>query len=257
MNMIKSILFPLYQKVFGGKGYHRKKYPPKKAWNPLHQKREQGAKAVPDKIESRSLDLLSSYKSDKGIELGNYIDPIDILEYLGYDIDYVRGKYPSKGESAVYGALDTDRKVVEINHDVSFNEGMENFTLAHEIGHIILHTDGKKQNRSGNTCSIIDNDQRSSDEEDADRFAAYLLMPTENIKQVFKRVQGRPLYLKKKPSFFLLKKGSRRKSAIVFADKIIKEGGFTNVSKLAMVNRLIGMGLIRGLRYQKNKESKS
>ena len=33
---------------------------------------------------------------------------------------------------------------------------------------------------------------------------------------------------------------------------MIEAGNFTNVSKLAMVNRLIGMGLIKGLQYQKN-----
>jgi len=254
MKIIKSILFPLYQKLFGGKGYHRKKYPPNKLWNPLHQKRESGANTIlPDKIESKSLDLLKSYSLEKGKELGNYIDPIDILEHLGYNIKYVNGKYPSKGESAVYGALYKERKVVEINHDISFNEGMENFTVAHEIGHIILHAEEADQNRNKKTCSLTDNDQRSSVEKEADKFAAYLLMPTEKIKKVFNRVHGRPLYLKKKQPFYLLKKGSRRKSAIVFADKIIKEGGFTNVSKLAMVNRLISMGLIKGLPYQPNK----
>ena len=244
MRIIKSLLFPLYQKIFGGRGYHRKKYPAKEPWNPLHQKRKPAAKGFPGKIESKSLDLLSSYSLEKGRELGNDIDSIDILEYLGYDIDYVKGKYPSKGESAVYGALNTDRKFVEINQDVPFNNGMENFTIAHEIGHIILH--------STKTCSLTDNDQRSSIEKEADKFAAYLLMPTEKIKKVFNRVHGRPLYLKKKQPFYLIKKGARRKSALAFADKIIKEGGFTNVSKLAMVNRLIGMGLIKGLKYQKN-----
>ena len=50
---------------------------------------------------------------------------------------------------------------------------------------------------------------------------------------------------------------SRRTNAINFAREIIDTGKFTNVSKLAMVNRLIGMGLIKGLRYQKNRVSKN
>ena len=31
------------------------------------------------------------------------------------------------------------KKLVEVNADISFNKGMENFTIAHEIGHIELH----------------------------------------------------------------------------------------------------------------------
>ena len=79
MRIIKSLLFPLYQKIFGGRGYHRKKYPAKKPWNPLHQKRKPVTKRFPDKIESKSLNLLNSYSSDRGVALDNYIDPIDIL----------------------------------------------------------------------------------------------------------------------------------------------------------------------------------
>ena len=45
---------------------------------------------------------------------------------------------------------------------------------------------------------------------------------------------------------------TKRKRALEFAGKMIQAGNFTNVSKLAMVNRLIGMGLIKGLPYQKN-----
>lgn len=253
MNMIKSFLYLLYRKILGDRGYNRKNYSPKKDLNQLHQKSGKWIKSKPDRIESKSLDLLNSYSSDRGVALDNYIDPIDILEYLGYDIDYVQGKYSSSGENVVYGALHVDQKVVEINNDVSFNEGMENFTVAHEIGHIVLHADGTDQNQNEKTCSLSINENRSSIEKEADKFAGYLLMPTEKIIKAFKKVHRGPLYLKKNILVYLLKKDTPRKAAIVFANKVIKEGGFTNVSKLAMVNRLIGMGLIKGLPYQSNK----
>jgi hypothetical protein len=46
------------------------------------------------------------------------------------------------------------------------------------------------------------------------------------------------------------KKRSRKKRAIFIANKIRKIGGFENVSKLAFLNRLIGMNLIKGISYQ-------
>ena len=156
MRIIKSILFPLYQKIFGGKGYNRKKYLPKKPWNPLHQKRKPASKRFPGKIESKSLDLLSSYSLEKGTELGNDIDSIDILEYLGYDIDYVKGKYPSKGESAVYGTLNTDRKFVEINQDVPFNNGIS--ITAEKLG-LRNSSDGSLSIRSIKGLQIVNGGQ--------------------------------------------------------------------------------------------------
>ena len=47
---------------------------------------------------------------------------------------------------------------------------------------------------------------------------------------------------------------SKRYKAMGVASNVLESGNFNNVSKLAMVNRLIGIGLIKGLSFQKNKQ---
>ena len=39
-------------------------------------------------IESKSLDLLESYGRDRNIKAVPPVDPIDIIEHLGYDVVY-------------------------------------------------------------------------------------------------------------------------------------------------------------------------
>ena len=41
-----------------------------------------------------------------------------------------------------------------------------------------------------------------------------------------------------------------KNKAFYFASKILQRGKFENVSKTAMVNRLITMGLLKGIPYQ-------
>ena len=198
-------------------------------------------------IEQKAEQLIINYSVSKGEKALAPIDPIDVIEFLGYSVEYVDGKY----DSSIYGALVPQANTVEINNDVSFNEGMENFTLAHEIGHIILHLSeiGDEKNSA---CDIGTSNSTDSKETEADKFASFLLMPTQMMKDAFYMLRKKPLYLKKNFILGFVFKKTKRKRALEFAGKMIQVGNFTNVSKLAMVNRLIGMGLIKGLPYQKN-----
>ena len=121
------------------------------------------------------------------------------------------------------------------------------FTAAHELGHLILHTNENKK------CKEIDNYPKEDKniEMEADLFASFLLMPTGNVKEAFLKVRKSPLKMTDHRFFGLIKKRrSRKERAIYIANKIRKIGGFENVSKLAFLNRLIGMNLIKGIPYQ-------
>jgi len=208
-------------------------------------------------IESKSLSLLESYTRDRNTNVTPPIDPIDIIEYLGYDVKYCNdGIYEDKN---ILGGLNINKKHVEVNEKANTHEGRENFTLAHEIGHILLHSENISLNNNEKLCRTeagVDINTPNQLEWEADKFAAFLLMPTKNVKKTFSDIRNTPLNLKRNILIEFFSKTSRRTNAIKFSREIIDAGKFNNVSKLAMVNRLIGMGLIRGLRYQKNKGSK-
>ena len=73
------------------------------------------------------------------------------------------------------------------------------------------------------------------------------------MKIAFFTLRKKPIKMTDHRFFGLLKKKrSKRERALFVSDKIRVQGGFDNVSKLAFLNRLIGMGLGRGISYQKN-----
>ena len=210
-------------------------------------------------IEQKSLNLLERYSKDTAKKVQLPIPVLDMIEYLGYDIDF-RSFDKSDNSEETLGETYIEEKIVVINEDLpEKQEGRMHFTAAHEIGHIILHAPLKVQ-----TPNILcrkedgfDGTNNKTLERQADKFAAFLLMPTADVKESFYCTRNKPLNLKRNFLIEYFSKISRRTNAINFAREIIDAGKFTNVSKLAMVNRLIGMGLIRGLRYQKNKVSKA
>ena len=127
---------------------------------------------------------------------------------------------------------------------------MENFTIAHELGHIVLHVPKMDKDK----MTECDFDSISKDnllEKEADIFAACLLMPDANVKKAFYQLRNSRLFLRDNFIFRLIGRGSKRKRALNFASRVIRQGNF-KVSKYAMINRLIGLGLIKGLQYQKN-----
>ena len=209
-------------------------------------------------IEKETKKLLNDFIDEKNEKLSAPIPVFDIIEYLGYDVDFRKdGVYKDKD---VLGGTLIDKKIVEINENLSEHDGRMHFTAAHEVGHIILHVPLYKQN---NNKDISDNriisrkdagfegNKKEPEEWQADKFAAFLLMPSALIKKAFFKNFKRPINVRKKSirDFFL------RKPAFIkgyqISEKIIRTGRFNNVSKMAMLNRLIGMGLVKGLSYQK------
>ena len=132
------------------------------------------------------------------------------------------------------------------------NEGRLCFTFAHETGHWMLHREYIDQAcRTGTDdafifCRVIDAKQKI--EWQADYFASCLLMPKEAVKSAFYKCYGSgPLTLYNIKSAF--------SGPICFdpcvenwpkiADMVKEAGGFSNVSKQAMIIRLQDLGLVR------------
>ena len=95
-------------------------------------------------------------------------------------------------------------------------------------------------------------DKKDPQEWQADKFAAFLLMPTAIVKRAFFRIRKRPVNVKKKNILEIFFPRSPKGKAYRLAVDVIRKGKFENVSKMAMVNRLIGLGLIKQLPFQKS-----
>jgi Zn-dependent peptidase ImmA (M78 family) len=217
-------------------------------------------------IEDASIQLLKDYHSNTGESIKAPIPVFEMIEYLGYDVDFRNdGIYK---DSNILGGLRIKEKKVEINENLEGQEGRMNFTAAHEVGHIVLHVPllGEDDNNellelnydAGNNILCrkdegFEDEKKEPQEWQADKFAAFMLMPTDKVRSVFFRIFKRPINVKRKRLLELIFPRSPIFKAYKIAEKIIKTGSFDNVSKMAMLNRLIGMKLVNGLSYQKSK----
>ena len=210
-------------------------------------------------IEKESKKLLGDFSNKTGHKLSAPIPVFDIIEYLGYDVDFRKdGIYEDKN---LLGGTIIDQKTIEINENLSDHEGRMNFTAAHEVGHIILHVPfyNEKHGKDVSEHKIIsrkdggfEGTKKEPEEWQADKFAAFLLMPSELIKKAFFKNYKRPVNVRKRRLLEIFFPKPAFVKGYAIAKEIIRAGKFDNVSKMAMLNRLIGMRLVKGLSYQKS-----
>ena len=200
---------------------------------------------APDEVEKLADGLNHTYCADLSRPLTLPIPIEDIAEhYLGYSIDFVDDGLFSDPE--ILGGIDFEENKIYVNASVEDHDGRYCFTIAHEIGHHVLHRDAYLQNNGDGEREILCRDARNKPqiEVEADRFAAALLMPSEAVQKVIGNVK------------------SKRRVATIgqargLASNVIKEGKFDNVSNTAMVNRLIDLGIIsNSIGYQAGVYSK-
>lgn len=124
----------------------------------------------------------------QGIAPSNPIDILDptlALKLIGYDceVEETLGQFYSDGKMVeVAGIINGPSKEVHISRQ--FPHNVRSFTLAHELGHAILHEPGimhRDRALDGETLS------RDPFELEADKFATFFLMPRKLICATFKR----------------------------------------------------------------------
>ena len=210
-------------------------------------------------IEKESAKLLESFCKDKGQKIAAPVPVFDIIEHLGYDVDFRKdGIYEDKN---LLGGTLIDQKTIEINENLIDHEGRMHFTAAHEVGHIVLHVPfyNEKHGKDISEDKIIsrkdcgfEGTKKEPEELQADKFAAYLLMPSALIKKAFYNNYNRPVNVRRKSILQIFFPKPAFVKGYRIAEEVIRDGKFDNVSKMAMLNRLIGMRLVKGLSYQKS-----
>lgn len=119
-------------------------------------------------IDAKTVDILTEVFGDtEEIEV-----PIDLTKVLEkYNIALEYGKFPSQDIS---GAFDRSTNRIYISEDDIYHR--QAFTLAHELGHIILHADKDKEIFYRYQTLNLEKED-GIEETEANWFAASLLMP--------------------------------------------------------------------------------
>lgn len=128
------------------------------------------------------------WKKNVPVDHIQILDPKEILEVLGYQVNQFPMLGQDRNQGTVYevaGIIDKQNKTVSISE--KFGPEVRKFTIAHELGHLIFH---KKQvlHRDMALDGSLSTTSRPLEEVQADKFAAYFLMPRNQVLSVFQEI---------------------------------------------------------------------
>lgn len=207
-----------------------------------------------DRIADMALGLVGDYQAMVGCKIRPPIPVEDIIErYLEVNLSF-EDLEEKLGMEDVLGATYIESRRIRINERLleDRSEGRLLFTCAHEAGHWVLHRPfidfavRPGQHIDAIICRI--RNARQPIEWQADYFAACLLMPEREVRDAFRKACGTEhLVLENIKSSF--------GTTAIYIDPCVENwhfiaamvceaGGFTNVSKQAMVIRLQELGLL-------------
>jgi len=193
-------------------------------------------------IECAAEELIEAYEDNMGKRVRAPIPVESIAEHhLGYQIDITdEGLF---SDPNYLGGIVFDEQVIRVNASVEAHEGRYNFTIAHEIGHHVLHRQHFLEHRDTADPGIMCREVSAKPlvERQADQFASALLMPADLVRKAIESLPG-------------VATGEISVKALrVLASQVNKAGQFSNVSNTAMCNRVITLGYARGMDYQTGK----
>ena len=198
-------------------------------------------------IEQAANDLLSDYQN-KFSWVPQCPIPVERIaeKHLGYRIEITDDDIYKDAE--ILGGIVFDDKIIQINGSIENHDGRYSFTIAHELGHHCLHKElfqKLSMDSDEHTKMCRETGEKPLTEQQADTFASYLLMPTKFVNKGYIKAFG--------DTNEVFDIGYKKRHMLgSIASRVIESGGFDNVSLTAMTNRLIGMGLITGVSYQKS-----
>ena len=183
-----------------------------------------------DLIEEAAEGLLERYREFSGKNISPV--PVEsIAEHLlGYTLEITdEGLF---SDPNFLGGISFETNTIFVNASVEGHEGRYTFTVAHEIGHHVLHKD-LYESQVADQSQILCREQKRKPliERQADRFAAALMMPRVTLLKC-DAVSKQRRVPKTLPQ------------AVDLANSIKAECGFSNVSLSALVNRLKDLSLI-------------
>jgi Zn-dependent peptidase ImmA (M78 family) len=201
-------------------------------------------------IAQKATDVIQNFQSLAKYEVKPPIPVDDIIErYLGVRLLY-DDLEKIFGSRDILGAAYVESNTICINERLfeSSSEGRLVFTCGHEVGHWVLHRQYVKGQDNGAKEVIVcrTRDAKESIEWQADYFSSCLLMPEKEIREAFQDVcDSKPIIVKNSMN----ETGGGPGEPFVeqwpfIAAAMCEAGGFSNVSKHAMIIRLQDLGLL-------------
>jgi Zn-dependent peptidase ImmA (M78 family) len=213
--------------------------------------------------------LLDDRKSSLGLDAQTRVEPeqffpVDtkrIIQILGWSLEQVSMVgHSASGEPLLAKCVTAEKKIMLLN---TLTEEVKRFTLAHEIGHVVLHTDIPECN-GGNLprmLSMLSAAKRkrgveySNIEREAEVYARELVMPQKAVRLHFRKLFGVDQF--RAGSGFAAKFAPRPNQQHSVNFRSVAEEGtkwrnssvpslteFFGVSARALAGRLIGLNLV-------------
>lgn len=210
----------------------------------------------PSDLDHAAAELLRKYSAWKGSPARPPIDVDEIVEgHLELDFEVVDLR-EVLGMPDVLGATWFEDKRICVDESLEGKEGRFAFTVAHEVGHWVLHRPIIEMDKVTLPLFAAKPDEepkpaivcrsrayKQPAEWQADQFAARLLMPASDVRAVMRVLHGddaatvRGLEASRKA-------GELDAQLRGLADGVIGDGKFTNVSNEAMCYRLLDLKLV-------------
>ncbi|MEW6076477.1 MAG: ImmA/IrrE family metallo-endopeptidase [Thermodesulfobacteriota bacterium] len=196
--------------------------------------------------------LLAAYGEKDGKPVEPPVPVEAMIGFLGLKCVYVN--FERINQPGVLGATYVNRRLIAVSRDLLDESvcGRSAFTMAHEVGHWVLHRRlAEKGGGAGSGEEIIfcrREDTAKPVESQANYFAGCLLMPEAHVREAFSRVF--------KPERLDLVNVHSDFATSMFgfdfcvenwpriAATVCEAGGFDNVSLQAMIIRLQNLGLV-------------
>ena len=190
-------------------------------------------------IELAAEILLEQYRTSSKRERFPVLAENIAEQFLGYSIDITNEGLFSNPK--LLGGLSFETSTIFVNASIEEHEGRYNFTVAHEIGHHVLHKAIYSKNLDAKDkllCREVST--KPLVEQQADRFAAALLMPRNEIIEAVVDQKPASIY-----------------EALKLAKSVQGSLKIENVSTSAIINRLKDLNLIsQSIPYQSGKNWK-
>ena len=208
----------------------------------------------PREIGNAADELLYKYVEQTGTKLSAPIPVDNIVEiHLGLTLE-IKNLCEFFKEPDILGATWIDEKLVRIDKSIERTNGRFEFTLAHEVGHWVLHRPlliverempelftNSKIKPPNYICRS--SQKKEPIEKQADMFAAMLLMPEKLMQQSFSDLYPDGL---KMPVEIIKSRNKEKKTPWLkgVAANMIENGGFSNCSNHAMRIRIEKLNLV-------------